>query len=166
MELEGKNAIVTGASLGIGSAIALDLARNGANVAVNYRKHEGGGNAICAEITAMGRRGLIVKCRRLVALPRRRRWWRRVVQEFGRVDILVNNAGINRDAVVWKMTEEQWDEVMATNLKGYFNFIRAVAPFFKEQASGKIVNVTSINGYARQVRAGRITRRRRPGSSV
>ena len=69
-----------------------------------------------------------------------------VVKEFGRVDILVNNAGVNRDAVIWKMTEEQWDEALAINLKGYFNYIRAVAPLFKDQGSGKIVNVTSING--------------------
>ena len=68
------------------------------------------------------------------------------LKQFGRVDILVNNAGINRDAVVWKMTEEQWDEVLATNLKGCFNHIRAVAGVFKQQGGGKIVNITSING--------------------
>jgi 3-oxoacyl-[acyl-carrier protein] reductase len=62
------------------------------------------------------------------------------------VDILVNNAGVNRDAVIGKMSEEQWDEALAINLKGYFNYIRAVAPLFKEQGSGKIVNITSING--------------------
>jgi 3-oxoacyl-[acyl-carrier protein] reductase len=69
-----------------------------------------------------------------------------VVKELGRVDILVNNAGVNRDAVIWKMTEEQWDEALDINLKGYFNYIRSVAPLFKDQGSGKIVNVTSING--------------------
>ena len=69
-----------------------------------------------------------------------------VVKEFGHVDILVNNAGINRDAVVWKMTEAQWDEVIDVDLKGCFNFIHAVAPLFKEQGHGKIVNIASING--------------------
>ncbi|MEK6575706.1 MAG: SDR family oxidoreductase, partial [Chloroflexota bacterium] len=69
-----------------------------------------------------------------------------VREKFGRLDILVNNAGANRDGVVWKMTEAQWDEVLDTNLKGYFNYIRAVAPIFKEQASGKIINISSING--------------------
>jgi 3-oxoacyl-[acyl-carrier protein] reductase len=69
-----------------------------------------------------------------------------VREKFGRLDILVNNAGVNRDGVVWKMTESQWDEVLDTNLKGYFNYIRAAAPVFKEQGSGKIVNITSING--------------------
>ncbi len=69
-----------------------------------------------------------------------------VLETFGGLDILVNNAGINRDAVSWKMTEEQWDQVIDTNLKGYFNYIRAAVGVFKEQKSGKIVNVTSING--------------------
>ena len=69
-----------------------------------------------------------------------------VVKEFGKIDILINNAGVNRDAVIWKMSEEQWDEALDINLKGYFNYIRAVAPLFKAQGSGKIVNVTSING--------------------
>jgi 3-oxoacyl-[acyl-carrier protein] reductase len=69
-----------------------------------------------------------------------------VVKEFGGLDILINNAGVNRDGVIWKMEEEQWDEVIAIDLKGTFNYIRAAAPIFKEQGSGKIVNVTSING--------------------
>ncbi|HLE18294.1 MAG TPA: SDR family NAD(P)-dependent oxidoreductase, partial [Syntrophales bacterium] len=66
--------------------------------------------------------------------------------EFGRIDIMVNNAGMNWDAVSWKMTEEQWDRVIEVNLKGYFNFVRQVAPLFKEQKYGKIINITSING--------------------
>jgi len=144
-ELQERVAIVTGASLGIGSAIALDLARNGADVAINYRKHEGEAAEICRQITAMGRRGLIVQAD-VSRFAEAQAMVDRVVGELGRIDILVNNAGINRDAVVWKMTEEQWDDVLATNLKGYFNFIRAVAPIFKDQGSGKIVNVTSING--------------------
>jgi 3-oxoacyl-[acyl-carrier protein] reductase len=65
---------------------------------------------------------------------------------FGKIDILVNNAGINWDGVIWKMTEEQWDMVVDINLKGYFNYIRAVAPLFRDQQSGKIINITSING--------------------
>jgi 3-oxoacyl-[acyl-carrier protein] reductase len=69
-----------------------------------------------------------------------------VCEKFGGLDILVNNAGINRDGVIWKMTEEQWDQVIDVNLKGYFNYCRAAVPIFREQKSGKIVNVTSING--------------------
>ncbi|MBN2241362.1 MAG: 3-oxoacyl-ACP reductase FabG [Acidobacteria bacterium] len=145
MELEGKVAIVTGASLGIGSACALDLANNGANVAINYRKHDAEANAICEQINAMGRRGLAVKAD-VSSFQDAQTMVENVVKEFGHIDILVNNAGVNRDAVIWKMTEQQWDEALDINLKGYFNYIRAVAPLFKEQQGGKIVNVTSING--------------------
>lgn len=145
MELEGKVAIVTGASLGIGSACALDLARNGANVAINYRKHDAEARAICDQVNAMGRRGLAVRAD-VANFADAQAMVATVVKQFGRVDILVNNAGVNRDAVIWKMTEEQWDEALDINLKGYFNYIRSVAPQFKEQGSGKIVNVTSING--------------------
>jgi 3-oxoacyl-[acyl-carrier protein] reductase len=145
VELEGKSAIVTGGSLGIGSACALDLAKNGANVALNYRKHDAEARAICDQINAMGRRGLVVKAD-VASFKDAEAMVATVVKEFGHIDILVNNAGVNRDAVIWKMTEEQWDEALAINLKGYFNYTRGVAPFFKEQGSGKIVNVTSING--------------------
>jgi 3-oxoacyl-[acyl-carrier protein] reductase len=145
VELEGKVAIVTGASLGIGSACALDLAKNGANVAINYRKHDTEARAICDQINAMGRRGLAVRAD-VANFDDAQAMVAAVVKEFGRVDILVNNAGVNRDAVIWKMTEQQWDEALDINLKGYFNYIRGVAPLFKEQGSGKIVNVTSING--------------------
>lgn len=145
MELDGKVAIVTGASLGIGSACALDLARNGASVAINYRKHDAEANAICSQIRAMGRRALAVRAD-VASFADAQAMTAAVLKEFGRIDILVNNAGVNRDAVIWKMTEEQWDEALNINLKGYFNYIRSVAPIFKEQGSGKIVNVTSING--------------------
>lgn len=145
VELDGKAAIVTGASLGIGCAIALDLAKNGANVAINYRKHDAEARALCDELARLGRRGLTVRAD-VASFKDAQAMVDTVVKEFGRVDILVNNAGVNRDAVIWKMTEEQWDEALAINLKGYFNYVRAVAPLFKEQGSGKIVNITSING--------------------
>jgi 3-oxoacyl-[acyl-carrier protein] reductase len=145
VELKGKVAIVTGASLGIGSACALDLAKNGANVAINYRKHDAEANAICDQIKAMGQRGLAVRAD-VASFDDAQAMVAAVVKEFGRIDILVNNAGVNRDAVIWKMTEAQWDEALDINLKGYFNYIRAVAPLYKDQGSGKIVNVTSING--------------------
>ena len=145
MELEGKVAIVTGASLGIGSACALDLAKNGSNVAVNYRKHDAEARAICDQINSMGRKGLPVRAD-VSNFNDAQAMVETVVKEFGHVDILVNNAGVNRDAVIWKMTEQQWDEALDINLKGYFNYIRAVAPLFKSQGGGKIVNVTSING--------------------
>ncbi len=145
MLLDGKNAIVTGGSQGIGAAVSLELAGEGANVCLTYRKHEDEAQSYVREIEKMGRKAIAVKCdiskfaeaQRVVALA---------VETFGRVDILVNNAGMNWDAVSWKMSEEQWDRVMEVNLKGYFNFTRHVAPLLKEQKYGKIINVTSING--------------------
>jgi protein-S-isoprenylcysteine O-methyltransferase Ste14 len=139
--LQSRVAIVTGGSLGIGKAIALDLAANGADVAINYRKHDAEAKELVAQIEAMGRRGLAVQAD-VASFADAQRMVDTVIQTLGRLDILVNNAGINRDGVIWKMTEEQWDQVIATNLKGYFNYIRAAAPVFKEQGSGRIVNIT------------------------
>jgi 3-oxoacyl-[acyl-carrier protein] reductase len=144
-DLSGKVAIVTGSSKGIGSATALYLAQCGADVAVNYRTHDKEAKALASRIEELGRRSLVVQCNvashndvaKMVA---------DVIASLGQLDILVNNAGINRDTVIWKMTEEMWDDVLDIDLKGYFNFVRAVAPHFREQKSGKIINVTSING--------------------
>ncbi|UCC40890.1 MAG: SDR family oxidoreductase [Candidatus Aminicenantes bacterium] len=144
MDLEGKVALVTGGSLGIGTAISLDLAQNGADVALTYRRHEEEAKAIAEQIKAMGRRAK--ECKIDVSdFGEVQNLVNQVIEEFGHLDILVNNAGMNWDGVIWKMTEEQWDAVISVDLKGTFNFIRAVAPIFKEQKSGKIVNVTSIN---------------------
>ncbi len=145
MTLEGKKAIVTGGSLGIGAAIARELARQGANVALNYRRHDTEAKQVVADMEAMGRKGLAVKAD-VASFADAQNMVGQVQEAFGGLDILVNNAGINRDSVIWKMTEEQWDQVLDTNLKGYFNHIRAAVGTFKEQKSGKIVNVTSING--------------------
>ena len=112
MELEGKVAIVTGASLGIGSACALDLARNGANVAINYRKHDAEARAICDQINAMGRRGLAVRAD-VASFADAQAMVATVVKEFGRVDILINNAGVNGPvAPVWEYPPEAWDRVL------------------------------------------------------
>jgi 3-oxoacyl-[acyl-carrier protein] reductase len=145
MNLEGKGAIVTGGSLGIGTAIAMDLAKNGANVAINYRKHDKEAKEVVAQIEKMGRKGLVIKAD-ISNFEDAQKMVDTVKDKFGRLDILVNNAGINWDGVIWKMTEEQWDTVLSINLKGYFNYTRAVAPIFREQKSGRIVNITSING--------------------
>ena len=145
MTLEGMKAIVTGGSLGIGAAIARELARQGANVAINYRKHDTEAKQVVADIEGMGRKGLAIKAD-VASFQDAQRMVDEVIEKFGGLDVLVNNAGINRDSVIWKMTEEQWDQVSDINLKGYFNYIRAAVGVFKEQKSGKIVNVTSING--------------------
>jgi 3-oxoacyl-[acyl-carrier protein] reductase len=143
--LEGKSAVVTGGSLGIGTAIALKLADFGANVAINYRKHKEEVEEVIKKVKAMGRKGLVVQAD-ISNFNDAGKMVDDVIREFGGIDILVNNAGINWDGVIWKMSEEQWDSVIDINLKGYFNYIRTVAPIFREQKSGKIVNVTSING--------------------
>ena len=145
LALEGKRAIVTGGSLGIGAAIARELARQGANVALNYRRHDAEAKQVVAEIEALGRKGLAVQAD-VASFADAQRMVAQVAEAFGGLDILVNNAGVNRDSVIWKMTESQWDEVLDTNLKGYFNYIRAVVEILRAQNSGKIVNITSING--------------------
>ena len=145
MHLNEKSAIVTGGSLGIGTAISLKLAEFGANVALNYRKHKDEAEEVVKKIQAMDKKGLAVQAD-VSSFPDAEKMVQTVKEEFGGIDILVNNAGINWDGVIWKMSEEQWDKVIDVNLKGYFNYIRAVAPIFREQQSGKIVNVTSING--------------------
>jgi 3-oxoacyl-[acyl-carrier protein] reductase len=145
MLLENKNAIVTGGSQGIGTAISLELAREGANVMLTYRKHENEAMEIVGRIKEMGRKALAVKCD-ISVFSEAEQTVKSALSEFKKIDILVNNAGMNWDAVSWKMTEEQWDRVIDVNLKGYFNFVRQVAPLFKEQKSGKIINITSING--------------------
>ncbi|MDQ7779944.1 MAG: 3-oxoacyl-ACP reductase FabG [Planctomycetota bacterium] len=145
MELTGKTAIVTGGSRGIGAAIALDLAANGADVAINFRRQANDANAVVEKIQGIGRKGLAVQAD-VGSLADAEKMTRVVQEKLGGVHILVCNAGVNRDAVIWKMTEADWDEVIATNLKGYFNYVRAVAPLFKEQKQGKIINITSING--------------------
>ncbi|NMC69781.1 MAG: 3-oxoacyl-ACP reductase FabG [Myxococcales bacterium] len=145
MDLSGKHAVVTGGSMGIGNAICLALARCGADVALNYRKHAAEAEAVAEQVRAAGTKALAIQAD--VASFKDAQWMiDRVTKEWGGVDILVCNAGINWDGMIWKMTEEQWDAVIATNLKGYFNYIRAVAPQMKERQSGKIVTITSING--------------------
>jgi len=143
--LEGRGAIVTGGSLGIGAAIALDLAREGCNVAINYRRHDTEAKTVVDQITAMGRKGLAVKAD-VSSFADAENMVDTVVREFGQLDILVCNAGINWDGVIWKMSEEQWDKVIGVNLKGYFNYNKAAAMRFKDQKGGKIVNISSING--------------------
>jgi 3-oxoacyl-[acyl-carrier protein] reductase len=142
MNLQNKVALVTGGGAGIGRAIAVDLAMHGADVMIVDRQST---DAAVGEIKKIGRKVSAAQADvssfddsvRAVAVT---------LESLGRLDFLINNAGINKDGVVWKMTEAQWDAVIDVNLKGCFNFIRAVAPIFKEQKSGKIVNITSING--------------------
>ena len=143
--LEGKNAIVTGGSVGIGAAIALKFAHEGCNVAINYRRHDTEAKKVITDIEAAGRKGLAIKAD-VASYDDAQQMVQTVVREFGHLDIMVCNAGINWDGVIWKMTEKQWDTVINVNLKGYFNYNRAAAVVFKDQKGGKIVNISSING--------------------
>ncbi len=143
--LAGKNAIVTGGSMGIGTAVALRLAAEGCNVAINYRRHDAEAKEVVGKIEAMGRKGLAIKAD-VANYDEAENMVKKVVGEFGRLDIMVCNAGINWDGVIWKMSEKQWDTVINVNLKGYFNYNKAAALVFKDQKGGKIVNISSING--------------------
>ncbi|OGP54084.1 MAG: beta-ketoacyl-ACP reductase [Deltaproteobacteria bacterium GWD2_55_8] len=145
MGLKGKGAIVTGGSLGIGTAVAIGLAREGVDVAVNYRRHDTEAKQVVAEIEKLGRKGLAVKAD-VSSYDDAMKMVQQVQEAFGRLDILVCNAGITWDGVIWKMSEQQWDTVIGVNLKGYFNYNKAAAMVFKDQKYGKIVNISSING--------------------
>ena len=145
MRLKDKIAVVTGASRGVGRAIALAYAREGAQVVVNYASNEGAADQVVQEIEALGQKA--IKIRGDVA---RKEEAAAVVQcakdHFGRLDILVNNAGFSKPAMLLKMTEEQWDQVVDLHLKGAFLCTQAAAQIMKEQKSGKMINVTSVAG--------------------
>jgi 3-oxoacyl-[acyl-carrier protein] reductase len=145
MELKGKSAIVTGGSVGIGATIAIELAREGANVAINYRKHDTEAKEVAKKIKKLGRKCLVVKAD-VSNYNDAEAMFKKAIKEFGGLDILVCNAGINKDRVIWKMSEDEWDNVINVNLKGYFIYNKLAAAHFKEKRSGNIVNITSING--------------------
>ena len=144
MKLEDKVALVTGAAQGIGRAVALILARNGADVVIsdiNLEKAE----ETAKEIEAIGSKAMAVRVN--VANPGDVAGMvDAVVARFGRIDILVNNAGIARDKLILRMTEEDWDAVLDINLKGTFNCTKAVVKQMSKQRSGKIVNIASVSG--------------------
>lgn len=143
--LTGKNALVTGAGRGIGRAIAQELAANGAYVIINYNGSKGAAEETLAAITEAGGQGEICQCSvadytacgEMVA---------DLVKKLGHIDILVNNAGITKDGLVMKMSEEDFDAVIDTNLKGCYNTIRHLSRYLLKQRSGKIINISSVSG--------------------
>jgi 3-oxoacyl-[acyl-carrier protein] reductase len=143
--LKGKVALVTGASRGIGRAIALELARLGANVAVNYAGSEAKAKEVVEEITAMGREAIAVQAN-VADSESVNNMVKEVLSTFGELHILVNNAGITRDNLIMRMKEEEWDEVINTNLKGVFNCTKAVTRQMMKQRYGRIINIASIVG--------------------
>ena len=143
--LEGKVALITGGTRGIGKAIALKYASEGANVAFTYVSNSAVAEETVAEISAMGVtcKGYISNAADFAAADE---VVKSVMVDFGRIDILVNNAGITKDGLMLRMSEEQWDSVITVNLKSAFNFIHAVAPIMSKQRSGSIINMTSVVG--------------------
>ena len=145
MKLEGKKALVTGASRGIGRAIALALAAEGADVVVNYAGSEAAAKEVAAEIEAMGRKAFVVQAD-ISSNEAATAMVDEVVKEFGRIDILVNNAGITRDGLLMRMSEEDFSDVIDVNLKGTFHCIRFASRQMMKQRSGKIINLASVVG--------------------
>lgn len=143
--LDGKTALVTGATRGIGRAIALKFASEGADIAFTYRSQEEAALTLTAEIEAMGVR---VKAYRsdAASFEDAHNVVADAKETFGHIDILVNNAGITKDGLMMRMDEASWDAVIGTNLKSAFNFIHACTPIMARQRSGSIINMSSVVG--------------------
>ncbi|MDY6854970.1 MAG: 3-oxoacyl-ACP reductase FabG [Thermodesulfobacteriota bacterium] len=144
MRLKGRVAVITGSGQGLGRGYALEFARQGANIVVNDVNEENANNVV-KEIEELGGKSIAVKA----AVNNREDAGRLIntaIEKLGRVDILVNNAGITRTAMLHKMTQQQWDDVISVNLTGVYNCIQAVAAHMMERKSGKIINVTSVAG--------------------
>lgn len=142
----GRVAIVTGATRGIGRAIALELARRGADVAFNYAKSAEAAESLTKEIEALGARSLSAQCD-VANTESAAEMIKQVKDTFGRIDYLVNNAGITRDNLILRMKESDWDDVMDTNLKGAWNFSKAaLRTMLRQETGGSILNISSISG--------------------
>ena len=145
-QYEGKSAIVTGATRGIGRAIALELAKRGANVAFNYSKSADEADKLKVEIEALGVKCYAAQCD-VANTEAATEFCKQVKEAFGTVDFLINNAGITRDGLILRMKEDDWDAVIDTNLKGAWNFSKAVLRFMmKNETGGAILNISSISG--------------------
>lgn len=143
--LKGKNAIVTGASRGIGRAIAIEFANQGANVVVNYSGNEKKANEVVEQLQQLGVKSFSIKAN--VADEKDVKMMiKETMKQFGSIDILVNNAGITRDNLLMRMKEADFDDVVDINLKGTFLCIKAVSRQMMKQRSGRIINVASIVG--------------------
>ncbi|MEK5443165.1 MULTISPECIES: 3-oxoacyl-[acyl-carrier-protein] reductase [unclassified Fredinandcohnia] len=143
--LNGKVALVTGASRGIGRTIAIELAKAGAKVAVNYSGSEQKANEVVDEIKALGQEAFAIQAN-VSDADSVTNMVKEVISTFGSLDILVNNAGITRDNLLMRMKEEEWDDVININLKGVFLSTKAVTRQMMKQRSGKIINIASIVG--------------------
>ncbi len=140
-----KVAVVTGASRGIGRAIAIELAQQGATVVINYNGSKACAKEVLDTIEAQGGHGMIYQCN-VSEFTECEQFFQDVIQAYGRIDILVNNAGITRDGLIMRMSEMDYDQVMDTNLKGTFHCIRFVTRQMMKQRAGRIVNISSVSG--------------------
>lgn len=143
--LTGKVAIVTGAGRGIGREIALALAADGATVIVNYNGSKEAADETVSQITADGGTAEAVQCN-VSDFAASEAFVKQVLEKYKKVDILVNNAGVTRDNLIMRMSEEDYDAVLDTNLKGAFNMIKHLSRSFIKQRSGKIINISSVSG--------------------
>ena len=143
--LEGKTAIITGGTRGIGKAIALHFAQEGANVAFTGRSYNDNMKEVEAEIAKLG-----VKSKGYAFdasnFEDAHKIVEQIKEDFGKIDVLINNAGITKDGLMMRMSEEQWDSVINVNLKSAFNLIHAITPIMMRQKSGSIINMTSVVG--------------------
>ena len=145
MKLKGRTALVTGGSRGIGRAVALALAEEGADVAVNYVSSETAARDVIAQIAKTGRRGMLAQAD-VSDFPDTFRMAQDVLKEFGHLDILVNNAGINSDKTFVKMDHSSWRKVLSINLDGVFNCTKVFVDQMIKQEWGRVVNITSVIG--------------------
>ncbi len=143
--LSGKAALVTGGSRGIGRQIVLHLAESGADVAFTYRSRKEEADGLVTELLSKGRKAIAFQSN-AADHAQANEVVQNVIKEFGRLDILVNNAGITKDGLLMRMSEQDWDEVISTNLKSVFNFTKAACRQMMSQQSGKIINISSIVG--------------------
>ncbi|MDO4925389.1 MAG: 3-oxoacyl-[acyl-carrier-protein] reductase [Turicibacter sp.] len=143
--LQGKCAVITGASRGIGREIALQFAKEGANIVLNYRSSEEEALELKKELDKLGSNILIIKAD-ISNFDEAENLIKEAKNTFGKVDILVNNAGITKDTLLIRMKEEDFDKVIEVNLKGAFNCLRAVSPIMIRQKEGKIINMSSVVG--------------------
>ena len=145
--LKGKVAIVTGGARGIGAAIALKLAEQGADLVINDISEPEAGIGVLADIAKLGGRSMFIAAN-ISKMEDAKRLVEKAIAGMGKIDILVNNAGITRDNLIMRMSEEEWDSVIAVNLKGTFNCLQAVTRPMLKQRSGVIVNLASVVGIA------------------
>ncbi|MEW9501338.1 3-oxoacyl-[acyl-carrier-protein] reductase [Jeotgalibacillus marinus] len=145
MKLEGKVALVTGASRGIGREIAIELAKNGADVAVNYSGSKERAEEVAQAVKDLGRDALVVQAN-VAESDQVQSMIKDTLAHFGKIDLLINNAGVTRDNLLMRMKEDEWDDVMNINLKGVFLTTKAVSRSMMKQRSGRIINISSIVG--------------------